>query len=286
MTGFGAASRQAGAVRVSAEIRSVNHRFFNPSIKLPATMVASEGMLRDLLRQRITRGHVTLMLRLEADQPSGALINSALFARYTQQLRALAASHDFPTPELSTVLRMPGVVESVSEADGSADPDLLNEVVGDAIAALDAMRLAEGANMSDYLSSRLALFSAAVDRIEKRAPTRLHEATARMRGNVSDLLQGLALDEQRVAQEIAMLADRIDISEELGRLRSHLTAFGDSLRATADEPVGKRLGFLLQEMLREVNTIGSKAADASILGDVVLLKEELERLREQAENIE
>ena len=137
-----------------------------------------------------------------------------------------------------------------------------------------------------YLQQRLELIEQALERVSKRAPQRLVEQRDRMRESVRQLTDGIGIDEQRVAMEIAVLADRLDIQEELSRFRSHLVAFNRTLRDDSQEPVGKRLGFLLQEMLREANTTGSKANDSVLLGDVVIIKEELERIREQVENLE
>jgi uncharacterized protein (TIGR00255 family) len=158
--------------------------------------------------------------------------------------------------------------------------------VDEACTALDRMRHEEGRRLADILLDRIQVVEHALGRVGERAPQRLLEQRDRLRQAVKDLTDGLAVDEQRVAQEIAILADRLDVAEELDRFRSHITAFREALRAEGGEPVGKRLGFLLQEMLREANTTGSKGNDAAILREVVLVKEELERIREQVENLE
>jgi uncharacterized protein (TIGR00255 family) len=159
-------------------------------------------------------------------------------------------------------------------------------VVAAALDRLDAARADEGQRLAAVLTERLAIVEAALGRIAERAPERLLAQRDRLRAAVRELTDGLAVDEQRLAQEIALLADRLDIAEEQDRFRSHIAAFRAALRAPGGEPVGKRLGFLLQEMLREANTTGSKAADAPILADVIIVKEELERIREQVENLE
>jgi uncharacterized protein (TIGR00255 family) len=164
--------------------------------------------------------------------------------------------------------------------------DELTAIVAAAAAALTAMRDDEGARLAEFLRGRLAIAESAIDRIAARAPERLVAQRDRLRTSVRELLDGAPLDEARVAQEIAILADRLDVSEEVDRFRSHAVAFREALAGTSGEAVGKRLGFLLQEMVREANTTGSKANDAAILADVVTLKEELERMREQVENIE
>jgi uncharacterized protein (TIGR00255 family) len=213
MTGFGSAEGDVGSSRVTVEIRSVNHRFFNPSIKLPSELSKWEAEVREAMRNGISRGHATLIARVEH-------------------------------------------------------------------------RDAEGGRLAQYLAERLALIEQAVNRIGERAPLRLIEQRDRLRTNIRELAQGVAVDEQRLAQEVAIMADRLDVSEEISRFHSHFVAFRLTLGSAAADGVGKRLGFLLQELLREANTTGSKANDAAILHEVIVIKEELERIREQVENLE
>lgn len=286
MTGFGAVSGTSGTYRLNVEVRTVNHRFFNPSIKVPSALGRWENDLRERLRQRVARGHVTLVVRTERELLLGAAIDKEVFAAYADQLRRLSEQHGLGAPDAAAVLRLPGVVTSPTEEEPVSDVAQLVALVDAALDALDTMRRDEGKRMGEYLVARLHIFEEALQRIEARAPDRLVEQHARMRDAVKELMNGFALDEQRIAQEIAVLADRMDVAEELGRLRSHLRGFHSALSDESGEPIGKRLGFLLQEMLREVNTIGSKGADVQILHEVIQLKEELERMREQAENIE
>ena len=152
--------------------------------------------------------------------------------------------------------------------------------------ALLEMRAAEGARLVTYLDERLANIEQALARVADRAPARVVEQRDRLRNAVKELTDGLAVDETRLAQEIALLADRLDVQEELSRFRAHIDAFRAALASAQPDGVGKRLGFLLQEMLREANTTGSKGNDAAIVADVLLVKEELERIREQVENLE
>ena len=286
MTGLGSAATDTGKARLSVEVRTVNHRFFNPVLKTPASLSRFEGEIRERLRNRIARGHVTLILQIERDAPSAVAIDEERFAAYATQLSRLSRQYSLGAVDAGAILRMPGVVASGSDEDAMFEVSEILSLVDTALDALDVMRIAEGTRMRDYLFSRLQVFELGLSRIEHRAPQRLQEQHARMQRAVAELLGGLAADEQRIAQEIAVMADRLDISEELGRLRSHLIAFHATLQEETSDARGKRLGFLVQEMLREVNTLGSKGADGDILRDVVLLKEELERVREQSENIE
>lgn len=289
MTGFGAAEGPIGGARVSVELRSVNHRFFNPSLKLPSALSKWEGDVREALRQRIARGHLTLFARLVREETALGGVDEARFAAYAADLKRLQAAHGLGgTVDVGTVLRMPDVLRVVQddEALESGTVAELLAVVGAAVDALEAMRRAEGARLAAVIAERLALVEAAVGRIAARAPERMEAHRTRLRENVERLAGGVAVDPQRLAQELAILADRLDVGEELDRFASHIAAFRETLSATGAEPVGKRLGFLLQELLREANTTGSKANDAPMLQDVVAIKEELERIREQVENLE
>lgn len=287
MTGFGAAEGQVGNARVTVEVRSVNHRFFNPTIKLPSSFQRWEGEVREALRQRVARGHVTLFARAERDGAATASIDEAKFATHVAQLRELQSRYGLGGEvDLATVLRMPDIfagAEAVEETGSAAE---LVAIVDRAVAALATMRCEEGLRLAGSLRERVGVIELALQRIGGRAPQRLIEQRDKLRAAVQELAVGVALDEQRMAQEIAFLADRLDVTEELDRFRAHVAAFGAALDAGSADGVGKRLGFLLQEMLREANTTGSKANDAAMLQDVVLVKEELERIREQVENLE
>jgi uncharacterized protein (TIGR00255 family) len=287
MTGFGSADGKVGSVRVSVELRTVNHRFFNPSIKLPGSFTKWEGDVRELLRQRIARGHVALTARIDRDSASGGGINETRFAEYVAMLRSLQERYGLTGAlDAATVLSLPDVVDGVLREGEDGTVDELLAVVEKAVRALRAMRSEEGARLSGFVRERIDLVTASVDRAADRAPIRLADHGARMRKSVRELAGASNVDPQRVAQEVAIMADRMDISEEIDRFRAHIDAFCKTLVESEGEAVGKRLGFLLQEMVREANTMGSKASDAPILSEVVGIKEELERIREQVENVE
>lgn len=289
MTGFGTAEGPVGGTRLSVELRSVNHRFFNPSLKLPSALSRFEGDVREHLRQRIARGHVTVSARVVREQEAATLVDEAKFAAAASALKALQQRHGLDgAVDVATVLRMPDVLQLTRDDAGldAATVEELLPVVDAAVVALQAMRAAEGARLAQVIAERLALVEQAVARIAARAPERVLAQRERLRENVEKLAGGIAVDPQRLAQEIAILADRLDVGEELDRFASHIAAFRDALASKTGEGVGKRLGFLLQEMLREANTTGSKANDAPMLKDVVVIKEELERIREQVENVE
>lgn len=289
MTGFGAAEGPVGGSRVSVELRSVNHRFFNPSLKLPNALSQWEGEVREAIRLRVARGHVTAMARIERNTEAGISVDEARFARFAADLKRLAGEHGLSSAvDVGTVLRMPDVLrlEQDEDALATATAAELLAVVEAAVDAMQVMREAEGSRLAVVIADRIALIEGAVGRISARAPERMEAQRDRLRENVTRLAGGVAVDPQRLAQEIAILADKLDVGEELDRFSSHIAAFRETLEAKDAEPVGKRLGFLLQELLREANTTGSKANDAAILQDVVVIKEELERIREQVENLE
>jgi len=287
MTGFGTADGDIGPAHASVEIRSVNHRFFSPSIKLPSVLSRWEADVRETVRARISRGHVSVTVRLDSRTGPSAAIDDDAFAKSVERLRALKERHVLGGDiDVETVLRVPGVVIGAEDNPLVESPDQLLNVVGAAADALARSREAEGGRLGAFVLERLVLVEAAIGRIATRAPARITAHRDKLRANVREIAGGIAVDEHRLAQEVAVLAERLDIGEELDRFRSHLTAFRATLAAATREPVGKRLGFLLQEMLREANTSGSKANDAAMQQDVVALKEELERIREQVENLE
>ena len=288
MTGFGAATGPFGAQRVTVELRTVNHRFFNSNIKLSGAMSRWEGEVREVLRKAIARGHVSLSARSERNAPSDnvPMVDERRFADYVEVMRALQQKHGLSNElDVSAILRMPDVLGSETHDDAGTAEEL-TAIVQDAVIALTRMREAEGARIETVLEDRITVVEKAVDRIAARAPERLVSERERLRESVKELAGGVDVDPQRLAQEIAILADRLDVAEEVDRFRSHVQAFRSALHGNTEAQVGKRLGFLLQEMLREANTTGSKARDAVMTHDVVAVKEELERIAEQVENIE
>ncbi len=287
MTGFGAATGRVGTQRITVELRTVNHRFFNPHVKLPSSLTRWEAEVREQLRRSIARGNVTLTARTEREAAASLSIDEERFASYVAQLRDLQQRHGL-SEELGagTLLRLPDVISSSAQDETPESPDELTEVVRGAVEALTRMREAEGERLGTVLEDRVSAVEETLTLIAARAPVRLLEERERLRQSVRELADGVDVDPARLAQEIAFLADRLDVAEEIDRFRAHIEAFRAALRTPSHEPVGKRLGFLLQEMLREANTTGSKARDAEMMHHVVAVKEELERIAEQVENVE
>ncbi|WP_396206377.1 YicC/YloC family endoribonuclease [Gemmatimonas sp.] len=287
MTGYGQAEGTVGSLRVVVDVRTVNHRFFSPSIKLPGAFGRWETDVREAMRLKVARGHVTLTARSERLTETALAIDEARFGAVTAQLQALVAQFGLSGGvDLASVLRMPDVMSAPREDDATGTVAELVGIVETALDALQRARADEGDRLVTVLRQRLEVVEGALERIAVRAPERVVAYRDKLRENVQELAAGVVVDEARLSMEIAILADRMDVAEELDRFRSHIVAFRATLDDAGGEPVGKRLGFLLQEMLREANTTGSKASDAPILHEVVGLKEELERIREQVENLE
>jgi uncharacterized protein (TIGR00255 family) len=286
MTGFGAAEGSVAGGRLRVEIRAVNHRYFNPQLKLPYDLAGHESEVRERLRALLERGHVAVTARwLEPPQTAGAVALDLERARQVvRALRELKKSLRLKgDPDLGFVARHPDVL-TVSSNGAVVPWGDLQAIVEQAAAEVLVMREREGRALAADLLERLDALEAGARTIAARAPERLTTELARLRKNVAELAAGVSVDEQRLAVEIALLADRVDISEELVRFQTHVAACRAALGG--EVAVGKQLGFLAQELLRETNTIGSKANDATITQAVIAMKGELERFREQLENLE
>ncbi len=287
MTGFGAAEGPVAGGRLRVEVRTVNHRFFNFAPKLPGELAPLEGEVRERVRQEIERGHVAVSARwLERPEQEQELrLDLARAHEVVLRLRELQQALELGgevTVEL--VARQPDVLVSAAPEAVEVGFAEVEPVVGAAVAACRVMRRREGEAIAADLLARLGLMEEHAAAIRARAPERLVRERDRLRASVAQLLDGRPMDEQRLAQELALTADRLDITEELVRFAAHLAACREAL--AADRAVGKQLGFLAQELGREVNTMGSKANDAVIQQHVIALKGELERVREQLENLE
>src|SRR6188508_1170309 len=225
MTGFGAADGTVGDARASVEIRTVNHRFFSPNLKLPAAFSRWEGEIREILRQKLARGHVTLTARIDRQASPGSVIDEARLAQYATALKELKKKHALGGEvDLATVLRLPDVITSPSEEMDPAAGEALSAIVTKAVDNLLTMRRSEGALLAAFLLERVAAVESRLARIEGRAPVRLKEHHERVKRTISDLIGVAGADPQRIAQEIAILADKLDVAEELDRFRSHLAA--------------------------------------------------------------
>ncbi|MFN2316968.1 MAG: YicC/YloC family endoribonuclease [Gemmatimonadales bacterium] len=287
MTGFGSADGPVAGGVLQVEIRTVNHRYFNLSAKLPADLGPLEGELRERLRKDLERGHVSVSARwLERAVPEGGRLMldadraREAMARLRELQTAVGLSGEIT---LDLVARQPDVFVATDEATTAIEWGEVDPIVTAAVAQVHAMRRREGEAMGAELRHRLDLIEQHAAAIRDRAPHRVVAERDRLRAAVQELMNGKPLDENRLTQEIAFLAEKLDITEEVVRLAAHLEASRSAL--AGDRAVGKQLGFLAQELGREVNTIGSKANDAEIQHAVIEMKGELERFREQLENL-
>jgi uncharacterized protein (TIGR00255 family) len=287
MTGFGAAEGSVAGRRLRVEIRTVNHRYFNLSAKLPGDLSSLEVELRERLRREFDRGHITVQARwtenLDVDPGFGLDLDRArLVAERLREMQSALGLGGEVTVEL--VARQPDVLTHASNGSVEVPWSDVEPVVAKAGQECRAMRARVGEALTTELRHRLDLLERSAEQIAGRAPERLVRERDRLRAAVAQLLDGRSVDEERLAQELAFLADKLDITEELVRFRAHVAAARSAM--TDDQPVGKRLGFLAQELGREVNTMGSKAGDAEIAQLVIGMKGELEKFREQLENLE
>ena len=286
MTGFGSGSAEAEGIRVRAVLRSVNGRFLDLSVRCPGPLQELEPRVRERLQGRLTRGKVTGTLEVEEAEESRSLpeLDPEIAERYLSELERLARLADLPPVSLEVAARMPGVFRTASAGPGPERlQGLAMEALDQAAAGLQEMRRSEGAALAADLRARLATLAGLADDIETLALAGREEARRRLREKVEGLLRPGEVAEDRLATEIVLIAERSDITEELVRLRSHHQRFLEALDRGGE--VGRRLNFLLQEMHREVNTLSSKSTESGIIHRAVAAKEEVERLREQVQNL-
>lgn len=293
MTGFGEAVRELPQGQLRATVKTVNHRSFNSHLRTPHGFDRFEAELQTLLKGFFSRGHINLTLVLERNRTAGPdglpeldLEKAKHYHQLFQTLRSeLEIEKELDVP---TLLRHGDLLKApeAEGADQAVDPEVVREVVDEATRGALEMRREEGARLVDDLTGRLHAMGEGLGVIEARAPERLRDERARLQAAIQELSQQVEVDEDRLAKEIAYLAERWDINEELVRFRAHIEAFQQAMDGAEEEPVGKRLGFLVQEMHREANTIASKANDLEIGHASVAIREEIERLREQLENVE
>jgi uncharacterized protein (TIGR00255 family) len=289
MTGYGRGTAERGGRRVTVEIRSVNHRFLDVKVRGPTLEPAIEDALVGRLRDKVERGAIAISIRIER--------RAAIAARYDidaarvafAALRAVADDLGTPPPTLDLVISQPGVVVVGDDGDDGALLGAVTAAGDAAVAELLEMRATEGAALARDLTARAATLTALVAELRGSAdllPGELHRRLdERVRRLVAEA-DAAAVDPARIAQEITLLADRADVTEELVRLSSHLEQLTSVIATNNDTPVGRRIDFLLQEVGRELNTIGSKSPSAEIVSRIVTAKVELEKLREQAQNVE
>ena len=289
MTGYGKAERTDSEGRtLIVEIRSVNHRYGEISIRLPRHCYAFEQDVKKIVAERLKRGKIEVSIQEERSDgvTMAPTLNLTLARGYLEAFRTLKEELALEgEPTLPLIAGQRDVFVMREQPTGEEElQELLMATVRHAVSVHEEMRKREGVALLEDFLNRRSVLTRLMDQIEKRAPAVVAEHAVRLRERLRQLLGDTTLDEARLLQEVALMADRSDISEEIVRFTSHLQQFDEAL--TCGEPVGRKMDFLLQEMNREVNTIGSKANDGTLASFVVELKAELEKIREQVQNIE
>lgn len=286
MTGFGLGQAPLGGGSISAEVRSLNHRFLDLRVRLPPELGDQTFFVEQLCREQLTRGRYDVGVRLEGAALPGAGID---LSRAREAYDALRRLRDELAPGTEVPLALLGSFPALLQGPGSGDPAPLRQAlaaaIGAALAGLDEMREKEGTALAAELRARLAALRAIWASLMGHGSTLAALQQQRLTQRLERLLGGVSsLDPSRLAMEVALIADRSDITEELVRLGSHFDQFESTLETSG--PIGRKLDFLLQEMARESNTIGAKCQDGNLSHWVVSLKAEVERLREQVQNVE
>lgn len=288
MTGYGRGSAMRDGREMTVEIKSVNHRFLDVSMRLPRHLTFLEDPLRRFLGGKLSRGHVDVFVnyRNARSDARAVRINTALLGAYLSEARQAAAELSLPDDiGLSSALRLPDVTEiTEAEEDREAVLALCLEAAETAAHELIGMRRLEGERLRADLTGRLDAVEALMERVAARAPLVVEEYRDKLDERIGKILQTGEIDWTRLATEVALFADRASIDEEIVRLRSHIEQA--RLLMAGEEPAGRKLDFVVQEMNREFNTIGSKANDASLTACVLAGKNEIEKIREQVQNIE
>jgi uncharacterized protein (TIGR00255 family) len=287
MTGYGKAEADILGTACTIEARCVNGRYLELSTKLPREWSDKEGQIRETVREHVTRGSLTLFVRRAESAQAGVVgLNIETAKGYVDSLRRIQQETGLPGEiRIEHLVHFSSIFQAADTASEDVDiwPALQSGII-DALHALNAMRDKEGAELARDLEQRLTMMLQSIDTVEQMSMARIDIERVRLRERVRQLVEDAVVDEQRLQLEIVLLSEKLDVTEECVRLRSHIKHFRQYMNA--DDKAGRKLNFLLQEMNREINTIGSKCNHADIAVIVVGVKEELERIREQVQNVE
>ena len=288
MTGYGSARGTAAGFEVTVELKSVNNRYLETSVKLPRSFMFAEEAVKSAVAGHVSRGKVDVFITVNAADVDDVTVsvNESLLKAYVRAVRGIAEEYGLADDLTAlSAARLPDVLSvERSEIDSEAVCSGICEVVEQALEDYDSMRLREGAKLKDDVSGRLDTIRSYVSAIETEAPKTVAAYRERLEAKMAEVLNGAGVDEQRILTEAAVFADHIAVDEETVRLRSHISQL-DSMLA-GKSPIGKKMDFLVQEFNREANTIGSKCQNSDIAHVVVDLKSEIEKIREQIQNIE
>ena len=289
MTGYGRAREMRNGRDITVEVRSVNNRYLDCTVKMPRAYIFAEDRMKARVQQAISRGKVDVFVTIDASAADAAVVavNEPLARGYYDALTRLKTMFDLSgdiTPEV--LAKFPDVlaVTKAAEEDVEAIAADICAVLDDALAAYNAMRAVEGEKLAADVAGRITTIEAVVGKVEERSPQTVAAYRQRLEAKMQEVLQSTTIDESRILTEAAIFADKIAVDEETVRLRSHIAQLQAML--VSGEPVGRKLDFLIQEVNRECNTIGSKCNDLTIAQDVVNMKAEVEKIREQVQNME
>ena len=288
MTGYGGAKGTVQGLELSIELKSVNHRVLDTSVRLPRTYLFAEEAVKAAVQRHISRGKVDVFVTVESagTQDVVVKVNEPLLRGYLAALQQVSVICGVPNDATAMSLsRMPDVLTvEKAETDQDAVAAAITEVLEQALGEYDAMREREGEKLREDIASRVDTIERLVTRVEEESPRTVADYKARLEQKMREVLETAGIEESRILTEAAIFADKVAVDEETVRLRSHMAQMREML--AGDKPVGRKLDFLVQEMNREANTIGSKCQNADIAHVVVDIKAEIEKIREQVQNIE
>ena len=288
MPGFGRATAETEGYFITVELKSVNHRYFDFSCRLPRQYGFAEDKLKSYINSKVSRGKIDCYLGIEALKTDDAevVVNHTLASAYVNALKELSDTYSLKEDYgAAGIARFPDVlVLKKAEEDEEKLWSLIEPVAGEAVEMFIKMREIEGEKMRKDIASRASYILECVSFIEERSPQTVKEYNDKLVSRVHELIGDVSLDEGRIIQEVAIFADKVAVAEETVRLRSHISQLQTFLES--EEPIGRKMDFLVQEINREANTIGSKASDVDIARKVVDIKAEVEKIREQIQNIE
>ncbi len=304
MTGYGSASAQHDGVQFNLELRSLNNRYFKASVRLPDEIAGLEAVLESALRSRVSRGSFSLTVKVKiSDAAATSAINDLALLTYLDHLETVRekVQDEAVQIDLTALLALPGVLQPKTDDDAllAKAKTIVPTLLGDALDRLIEMRTTEGKALAEDLLSQVAHIRTRIALVSERAPVVVEEYHQRLTARVDELMAKakLKVDEKDLLREVAIYADRADISEEISRITGHLDQFTEIIQAPGNlegkgrtspegEPAGRTMDFIAQEMLREANTIGSKSNDTPISRAVVEIKSRIDRIKEQVQNVE
>ena len=288
MTGYGSAKGSVEGLQITVELKSVNNRYLDTSVRRPRSFLFAEDAVKAAVQRHISRGKVDVFVSVDSSEAGDMTVkvNEGLLRGYMDAIRSIAKEYDLPD-DLSAlaVSRFPDVLSvEKKDLDAEAISAGIVEIAEQALNDFDAMRLREGEKLRDDVLSRVAVIDSLVSTVEQTAPQTVADYRARLEAKMAEVLGSTGVDENRILAEAAIFADHIAVDEETVRLRSHMSQLNTMIRGNS--PTGRKIDFLIQEFNREANTIGSKCQNSEIAHTVVDLKSEIEKIREQIQNIE